>query len=510
MMHILKFCSHVIFTALLCTSCSIEKPTEEKDSKDGLIVNAVIYDGTGGAAQRGSVRIRNGLIGAIGDLEPEEGEEIWDANGLALAPGFIDPHSHHGEGLLENPAAPSVLAQGITTVTLGLDGESPKPLEALFAQFEENPVAVNIASFGGHNSYRHKIMGDNFKRTATSAEIDSMKSLLQRDLEAGALGLSTGLEYEPSLYSSTEEVIALAKVAATAGGRYTSHIRSEDIAVAKAVDEFLNIARAANIPANISHIKLAMNALWGGAPDVIVKLNNARAEGLDITADIYPYQGWQSTMQILLPERDYTDRAAFEYALTDIAAPESIIITGYEPEPSYVGKTLAEIAAERRMDPVDLMMEMAPDRPGNSGGARIIGRNMGAEDIRHFMQWPHTSISSDGSVDDRHPRGQGAFPRVLAKYVRDMKILTLAEAIHKMTGLAAKNLGLSGRGTITKGRAADLVLFDPEKIQDHATFKNPIAYATGIHTVWVNGSVVWQMGKPTGIHSGKILRRQDQ
>ncbi|WP_321397072.1 D-aminoacylase [Emcibacter sp.] len=472
-----------------------------------LIRNAVIYDGTGGEPINGDLRISKGLIEAMGNLRPMPGERVWDAQGLALAPGFIDPHSHHDMGLLENPAPASVLAQGITTIVSGVDGMTEVPVRQMFAEFEAHPAAVNLAAFGPHNNYRSMVMKDDFRRTATAAEVEVMKALLGADMEAGALGLATGVEYEPALYSDTAELVALARVAAKMGGRYTSHIRSEDIKFYEALEEIITIARDAGIPVNISHMKLAMAALWGQAPKVVERLNQARADGLDVTADIYPYDGWQTTMQVLLPERNLEDRKAYEYALTAIARPSTIIITLYEPNPSYVGKTLEEIALEEGVDPVDMLMKMMQTTAAGGGNEMIIGRNIGEEDIRTFMQWPYSSISSDGGIDDRHPRGQGAFPRVFARYVRELGVLSLPEAIRKMTSLTAQSLGLADRGLLKEGLAADLVLFDAATITDHATFTDPIQYSTGVQAVWVNGQLVWKDGQATESRPGRILRR---
>jgi len=472
-----------------------------------LIENALLYDGKGSLPVKGDIRIEAGLIVELGELTATSRDEVWNANGLALAPGFIDPHSHHEAKFNENSAPASALAQGITTVVAGLDGSTSMPIKALFRQFNENPAAINLAAFGPHNNYRNLVMGEDFRRIATTKEIIEMANLLDVDLKLGVLGLSTGVEYEPALYGNTNELIALAKVAAQAGGRYSSHIRSEDIRFYEALDEFLTVAREAKIPANISHIKLAMATLWGQGNKVLELLEKARAEGLDITADIYPYDGWQSTLQILLPKRDLDDRKAYEFALKSIALPGTIIMTAYEPEPTYVGKTLAEIADIEGISPVDMLMKMVKVTTKEQMREGIIGRNIGEEDIQNFMKWPFTSISSDGATDDRHPRGQGAFPRVLARYVREKGVLSLPEAIRKMTSLTAQSLGLSGRGSLEPGFAADLVLFSPETIVDHATFADPIQYSTGISAVWVAGELVWKDGKATANRPGKVLGR---
>jgi N-acyl-D-amino-acid deacylase len=488
---------------------------ENTTSSVWIIKNAVVYDGLGSGSVNADVRIENGIISGIGVFDAEPGERIWEANGLALSPGFIDPHSHHDTKLMQQPAPKSALGQGITTIVSGLDGDASSfgdPFISIahnFSLFQKTPAAINLAYFAPHGSYRIIVMGDDSKRAATDEELNRMKQMLRRDLEAGALGLSTGLEYEPALYSVTEEVIELAKLAAEYGGRYSSHIRSEDVKVTEAIDELLTIARGANIPANISHIKLAMYEVHGNAASVLEKLDKARSEGLDITADIYPYDGWKAPMAILMPERDYSDRAAAEYGLTSIAAPSSITISDYEGEPSYAGKTLEELAAEENMDPVDLMMQLLQRAEQDNLKERVIGRNMGEEDIQTFMKWPFTAITTDGGIDDSHPRGQGAFPRVLATYVRDKNVLSLSEAIRKMTSLPAHNLGITDRGVLKQGLAADLVLFDPDSIQDHATFKDSLQYSTGIDAVWVNGELVWDKGNVTDARPGRIIRRQN-
>jgi len=480
-----------------------------------IIKDALVYDGLGNDPVTADVRVDNGIISGIGDFTAQSNDKVWQANGLALSPGFIDPHSHHDTKLMQQLAPKSALAQGITTIVSGLDGGASSfgapfvSIEHNFQLFQENPAAINLAYFAPHDTYREIVMEDDFKRAANEEELESMRQMLRRDLEAGALGLSTGLEYEPSLYSLTEEVIELAKVAASYGGKYSSHIRSEDVKVTEAIDEVLTIARGANISANISHIKLAMYALHGDAESVLEKLDRARSEGLDITADIYPYDGWKAPMAILMPERDYGDRAAAEYALSSIAAASSITISDYEGQPSYAGKTLEGLAAEKEMDPIDLMMRLLQRAERDDLNERVIGRNIGQADIETFMQWPFTAITTDGGIDDSHPRGQGTFSRVLATYVRDKQVLTLSEAIRKMTSLPAHNLGIADRGILQQGFAADLVLFDPASIQDHATFDDSLQYSTGIDAVWVNGELVWDKGDVTDARPGQLIRRQN-
>ncbi len=516
MLNKIKDVFRVTFVLMFISSCSVVevKDTQKDESSTWLIKNALIYDGTGTVPFEADIRIKDSIIVEIGPLDAIKDDRVWDAKGMILSPGFIDPHSHHDSKLMQQPASASFLAQGITTIVSGMDGFSSKFGEPFISiadnmvHFEHNPAAINLAYFGPHNNYRSRVMGDDYKRPATAAEISKMGDLLTADLNAGALGLSTGLEYEPTLYSTLDEVITLAKISAEVGGKYSSHIRSEDVAVTAAFEEVITIAREAKIAANISHIKLAMFELYGRSPEFINMLNVARDQGLNITADIYPYDGWQSTLSILIPSRDFYDRKAAKYALTSIISPANIIFTNYQGRPHYTGKTLEEIAVQEKVSPVDLLMDLLQTAEKENLQQSIIGRNMSEGDIDNFMRWPHTVITSDGGIDDRHPRGQGTFARVLGHYVRDRSVLSLSEAIRKMTSLTASNLGFSNRGELKKGYVADVVIFDPNTIIDHATFKEPLQYSTGIKAVWVNGELVWANDKETGARPGTIIRRE--
>ncbi len=451
---------------------------------------------------------------AIGNLIPTPGEIVVEAHGHVLAPGFIDTHSHHDRGLLGELGALAVVSQGVTTVVVGQDGGSRFPLAEFFEDLETTPPAVNVASYAGHNTIRGRVMGDDYRRHATTSEQDSMAVLLARELEAGALGLSTGLEYDPGIYSTTEEVVALARVTAGFdGARYISHMRSEDREFWDAVEEIITIGGEAGIPVQISHMKLAMLSLWGQTDRLIARLDEARANGIDITADVYPYEYWQSTMTVLFPERDFTDRAAATFALEELAPPEGIIVSSFGPQPEYVGMTVSEIAAQRRVSPIDTYMALIAeavaweDSTGRAGEG-IIARSMRFEDIAELYRWPHTNVSSDGGLRGRHPRGFGSFPRVFARFVRDDSVLTVEEAVHRMTGLAAQHVGFEDRGVIRIGALADLVLFDPATIQDRATFEEPQLAATGIDRVWVNGVAVYDGSDVTGATPGVVIRRR--
>jgi N-acyl-D-amino-acid deacylase len=470
-----------------------------------FIVNASVIDGSGSGRTAASVRVVGERIVAVGDIKPRPDDQVVDAKGLVLAPGFIDTHSHHTGGLFDQLDAPAVVSQGITTIVGGQDGGSTIPLSDLFDRLAATPASVNVASYAGHGSLRERVMGEDFKRTATAAEVQKMADLLRVDMRAGAIGLSSGLEYDPGIYSDTSELVALARVAAQAGGRYISHIRSEDRAFWKAIDEAIQIGREANIPVQISHIKLGMRSLWGQADKLLGILDAARKSGVALTADIYPYTFWQSGMTVLFPERNFTDRAAAEFALREVTSAEGLLITRYADNRSYEGQTLAQIAAGRGVDAPQAMMDLIREADGDIG---IVAVGMDERDVEKLMRWPFANICSDGTSTGGHPRGYGAFPRVLGRYVREQKVLALEDAIRKMTSLAAANIGLKDRGTIRVGAYADLVLFDPDSITDKSTTKDPKALSDGVRSVWVNGQLVFDKGKTTDRRSGKVLKRE--
>ncbi len=474
-------------------------------AKATLIRDALVVDGTSAPGFTASVRLRGDRISEVGELTTDPGEEVVEARGLALAPGFIDTHSHHvGD---EDPAALAAVSQGITTIVGGQDGASSFPLLDLFSELETSPWSVNVASYAGHGTLREEVMGEDFRRPALPAEIEAMRALLREELSAGALGLSSGLEYDPGIYSQTAELLALVTDVAAVGGRYISHVRSEDRYFEQAIEEILAIGREAKLPVHISHFKLARRGLWGEAPWFLARLDAARAKGIEVSADVYPYEAWQSGLTVLFPARDFTDRAAAEYALAEVAAAEDLLLTQFDPHPEWAGKTLAEIAGERGSDPAQTLMDLIAMLLASDGGDSVIGRSMREEDIVALLGWPHSNVCSDGSGDSGHPRGWGAFPRVLRRYVRELGALTLEQAIHKMTALAAAHVGLAERGRIAPGAPADLVLFDPATIADRSTFEEPNVPAVGIVAVWVNGVAVYREGQATGARPGRVLRR---
>ncbi len=340
-----------------------------------------------------------------------------------------------------------------------------------------------------------------------------MVGLLRTEMEAGALGLTTGLEYDPGSFSATEELVKLAREAALHGGRYISHIRSEDQFFWEAIDEAIDIGREAQIPVQVSHIKLAMTRWWGQADRLTTKLDEARASGVDITADLYPYRAWNSGfswLATLFPERDLDRRAGAEYILNDMLAPERILIPVYRPEPAYNGMTIGEIADIRGSDPeTTLMALLQADAAmgGEDSGSDVLAFAMDEPDIESIMAWPHTVIGSDGDSTGAHPRGYSAFARFLGHYVRDRNVTSLEEGVRRISSLSAQQVGIGERGSIQVGHYADLVLFDPDTVKDRATFENPHLTSLGIEKVWVNGRLVFEGGEVTGNLPGKPIRR---
>lgn len=479
-----------------------------------LIRHVKIIDGTGSPAYEASVRIIDNKISEIGSLSAKKGEQVIEGNGLLLCPGFIDTHSHHYSNLAKDPSALATANQGITTIVIGQDGESYS-MDTLDNFFNRRHVAVNVATYTGQTTLRELVMGENdLLREAKPEEIEKMKILLNNELEKGSLGLSTGLEYEEAFYSSREEVMSLANVAAKHHARYMSHIRSEDITLGEAIDEIIEIGRKTHMPVQISHLKISMKDKWKQSDKILEKLDKARNEGIDITADVYPYAHWNATLKVLFPKRDYTDLTSARFAVDQLFDANESVLVNYAPIPSYKGKTLSMIAEERKEEPAVTLMNLikiASDFKKNNPTFRhtieaITAKSMDDQDINRFMKWPHTNICSDG-IGGGHPRGYGTYPRFLGKYIRKEQLMNLETAIHKMTQLAAEHVGIKNRGVIAVGNYADLVLFNPDTVIDNATFENSKALSTGIETVWLNGQVIYKDKKSTGTFSGVLLKR---
>jgi len=479
---------------------------------DLIIREVMIYDGSGKPAFKGDVAIADDTIAAVGDLSRAKAHNIIEGNNLALAPGFIDTHSHHDHLLFEARDALAVVSQGITTITVGQDGSSHYPLKSFYERLADTPVAVNVGSYSGHNSLRDLVLGKDFKRKATPDENRKMEAMLREDLDAGALGLSTGLEYDPGIYSTRDEVLGLAKALQPYNGRYVSHMRSEDRYFWDALDEIITIGKSAEVPVQISHFKLAMRSLWGKADSALQIIDAARKDGIDISADIYPYPYWSSDVRVLFPARNFSDEKEAAFILKEVTTADGIIFSAYDPSPDYNGKSLSEVARMEKLSPEKMLvkvvteLEACDEQKGNCSGS-IVASSMKEDDIVKIMKWEFANICSDGSSSGLHPRGFGAFTRILSNYTRETHTFSLEEAIHKMTALSAENIGIAERGQIKVGFFADMVLFDPVTVNDNATIANPQAISSGIKRVWVNGTEVFNTNSTTKRYPGKVILR---
>ena len=494
---------------------------------DLILRNGRVVDGTGNPAYFADVAVKDGRIAAIGKGRGEAKEEI-DIRGLILAPGFIDVHTH-AEEIDELPLAENFARMGVTSIVLGNCGSSVLEVGEFFRRLEATNVSVNVATLIGHGSVRSKAMGGSFPRPPTPEEMQTMKALVAGAMKDGAVGLSTGLIYLPGAYASTEEIIELAKVAAQSGGIYASHMRGEGRDIFDSLAEVFRIAREAGIRAEVSHIKLSGKPAWGQADKVLAAIEKARAEGLDITQDQYVYTASSTGLGQLLPDA-YREGTKLHEAL---AHPEQkarliaemtaklknngrkdyayAVIASYKHDPSINGLNIVEAAKRKRgtgslVNQIELIAEME-----NNGGASGIFHGISEEDLRHFLAHPNTMFASDSGVRRYqegvpHPRGYGNSARVLARYVREQKLLRLEEAIRRMTSLPATTFRLKERGELREGNWADLVAFDPEKVEDQSSFSDPHHYATGFAYVFVNGVAVVKHDVHTGARPGKMLR----
>ncbi len=473
-----------------------------------LISGGTVIDGTGAKRRKADVRIVGDTITAVGNLRAKKDEKVIDATGLIVAPGFIDAHSHADGGLLTDPDAETQIRQGITTSVVGQDGSSHFPLASWFAEVEAKHVALNIASFVGHGTVRNEVTGKEYKRVTTAAEQQQMADLVTQEMQSGGLGLSSGLEYDPGFYSTTDELIACAKAAAKYHGIYISHVRDEGDKAFESFQELVMIAQKGGLPAQISHIKLDTSPVWKKAPDVLKLMQDAHKRGVDISADVYPYTFWQSTIIVLIPTRDWSDRKAWETGLAEVGGPEHVRLTTYTPDAAWSGKTIAEIAAMTGRDAITIVQEVVQKTHGEgaTGSESVVVTAMLDSDLDRFIAAPGIMFCTDGSLRPSHPRGAGSFPRILSEYVRNRHLLTFEEAIRKATSLPATRFGFQHRGKIARGMKADIVLFDPATVQDKATVADPAASPVGLPTVLINGVSVLENGRITGAHPGAVLR----
>ncbi len=548
----------VLFTVLLLGSISL---WAQSPSFDIVITNGHIIDGTGSPWYSGDIGIRDGKIAAIGNLEGAPRTRTIDAHGKVVAPGFIDMLGQSELTILVDPRLPSKIYQGITTEITG-EGGSAAPLNdaiikadqsgfdhyhitpdwrtfrQYFARLEKQGMGINLASYVGATQVRRMVLGDDDKQP-TPEQLEQMKDLVRQAMRDGAVGVSTSLEYAPAPYAKTDELIALAGEASKFGGIYATHMRDESNSVLSAIDEALRIGKEGHIPVEIWHIKVAGKANWGRMPEVVAKINSARAQGMDVTADTYAYTAWFNGMSAFIPAwahdggdaklierlKDPAMRARIRKDLNtpsndwdneweEIPGPEAVQI-GVVENPKLVplqGKRLSEVATLWKEDPMDALFDFLIQDNAATGVA-VFG--MSEPDVVLALQQPWVSVDNDSSgaspegilgTEHPHPRAYGTFPRILSKYVREEHKLTLEDAIRKFSALPAQRMRLTDRGVLKSGMWADIVVFDAETVKDLATFENPNQLSQGMEYVLVNGVPVIDQGKMTGAKPGKVLR----
>ncbi len=497
---------------------------------DVVIRGGRIVDGTGNPWYLGDVGVRNGRIAAVGRLRDVAAKHVIDAAGRIVAPGFVDVHTHMEPNVERRPTADNLVADGVTTVVTGNCGLSRTDLAAFFVSLRNSGISLNLASLIGHNEVRKAVLGIDL-REPSAEEQTRMDTLVDQAMRDGAVGLSTGLIYTPGTYAKTPEIVALARVVARHGGIYASHIRNEDEGIFAAIDEALAIGREAALPVEISHFKLTNKRWWGKSDQIISRVETARAAGLDVTVDQYPYTASSTSLSVLLPSwamaggtdalktrlADQNQRKKITAEMTETIGKRGAhrrldyaVVASCAANRSLERKSIATIARERKRPPglagdIETVLElMDSDRPS------MIYHSMDERDVERILRYPYTMVGSDGGVREMgdgvpHPRSYGTNARVLARYVRDRKVIRLEEAIRKMTSLPAQRFGLVDRGILRPGLWADLVVFDEKTVVDRATFDKPHAYTEGFHHVLVNGVQVWRDGQHTGSKPGRVL-----
>ena len=511
--------------------CAISPPPEPAISKraDILITNGRIVDGAGNNWFHGDIAVRDGKIVAIGHLKEYSAARTIDAARQIVAPGFIDVHGHIEFGLFKRLTADNYIHDGVTTVITGNCGGSADSLKEFFGRIDAAKSSINVASLVGHNTVRRLTLGL-ANRLASSEEQQTMNTLVDQGMRDGAVGLSTGLIYLPGMYSNTEEVVALAKAAAKHNGIYASHIRNEGNRVADAINEAIDVGKRAAIPVQISHFKVGGPANWGRSKETLSMVEQARREGFDVTIDQYPYTASSTYLGSLLPDWALEGGgAAARQRLTDAAQRAQIakeildsaretkrpdfsyaVVTSHAADASLNGKNISEINKRQgRPGTMEQEVETILDLMF-AGGAQMVFHGMSEDDVRTIMKYPFSMVAADGDVQDGkgmpHPRSYGTHARVLGKYVREEKLITLEEAVRRMTSLAAQKFQLRDRGLLREGFAADIVIFNEKVVIDRATFDNPHQFSAGFHYVLVNGQVVIDNGTHNGTKSGMTLK----
>jgi N-acyl-D-amino-acid deacylase len=544
-----------IFLTILLPALGQEPP-----NFDVIIKGGTVYDGTGAEPRRADLAIRSDRIAGVGDFKSAKAKTVIDAKGLAVAPGFINMLSWSNESLIQDGRSQSEIRQGVTTEIMG-EGESMGPvndrvrehmlreqsdikydikwntLAEYLRYLETRGVSCNLASFIGATTIREYVIGFEDK-APTPEQLDQMRKLVRKEMEAGALGIGTSLIYPPAFYAKTKELIEMCKVAAKYQGKYISHMRSEGNQLLEALDELIRISREAGIPAEVYHIKAAGQPNWGKIDDLLSRIEGAQKEGLKITADMYTYTAGGTGLDACLPPwtedggypalfkrlRDPATRKKIkaqvqtptnEWENMYLAAggPERIVLAGFKSQKlkPLTGKTLAEVAKTRGKDPIDTAMDLIAEDESRIGTIYFM---ISEENIKKELAKPWISFGSDEASQapegvflksNPHPRAYGNFARVLGKYVRDEKVLPMSDAIHRLSGLPATNLGLDHRGFLKEEMFADVVVFDSATIADRATFEKPHQYAVGVKHVFVNGVQVLKDGEHTGAKPGRAL-----
>ena len=499
---------------------------------DVIIKNGKVLDGTGNSWIYADIAVKDGKIISIGKLKTNIATKIIDAKGLIVAPGFIDVHTHIEDDERKNPTADNFLYDGVTTVITGNCGSSRADLGKYFLMLDSLKVSVNIASLIGHNDARKAVMGTTM-REPTEDEMKQMEAIVEKAMVDGAVGLSTGLIYIPGTYSKTEEVVRLAKVAAKYHGVYASHMRDEGDSVTYAIEEALHIGREAKMPVEISHFKLSGQQNWGRSKETVPMIIKAREEGLDVTIDQYPYTASSTSLSTLLPDwvlADGQDSIVARLNRTDVQkqvvkhmleklAKRKLkhfsypVVAYFKADTTLNGKSIEAVnlvkgkkhtAKEEAYTVIEMMKQ---------GGASMVFHGMSEDDVKRIMQYPYNMFASDASIrvygqGSPHPRGYGTNARVLGKYVRDEKVISLEEAIRRMTSLPAQKFQLKNRGLLREGFAADIVVFDENEVKDVSTYEKPHQYSAGFKYVLVNGVVTIENGKHNGARNGKVLRKE--
>lgn len=496
---------------------------------DILIKNGKIIDGTGNNWYYGDIAVKDGKIIKTGKQLNFSATKIIDATGLIVSPGFIDVHTHIEDDERKQPTADNFIYDGVTTVIAGNCGASNVDIAKYLTFIDSLKLSINVATLIGHNDVRKTVMG-RARRDATPEEMQKMEAIVDKAMRDGAVGLSTGLIYIPGTYTKTPEIVALAKVAAKYKGVYASHMRDEGDSVTQAIEEALTIGREAKIPVEISHFKLSGQHNWGRSKETIPMIEKARNEGIDVTIDQYPYTASSTSISTLIPDEILADgqdsvkarlqrpavkKYVIDFMLKRLAKRKLkhfsyAVVAYYAPDTTYNGKSIEQInllkgrkhkVREEAQTIIDIMM---------NGGASAVFHGMSEDDIKRIMKYPFNMFASDASIrvmnsSIPHPRGYGTNARVLSKYVREEKVISLEEAVRRMTSLPAQKFQLNDRGLLREGYAADILIFDEKKVKDLSTYNKPHAYSTGFHYVIVNGVMTLDNEKHNGTRAGKAL-----